>query len=50
MPIGARPHNFWAGLECAFLNTLQARYQYVSESLGFGFAQGKTMLFRRDPE
>ena len=48
MPIGARPHNFWAELECAFLNTLQARYQYVSESLGFGFAQGKTMLFRRD--
>lgn len=48
MPIGSCPHNFWAELECAFLNTLQARYQYVSESLGFGFAQGKTMLFRRD--
>ncbi len=48
MPIGARPHNFWAEIECAFLNTLQARYQYVSESLGFGFAQGKTMLFHRD--
>ena len=48
MPIAARPHNFWAELECAFLNTLQARYQYASESLGFGFAQGKTMLFRRD--
>jgi ceramide glucosyltransferase len=48
MPIGARPHNFWAEIECAFLNTLQARYQYVSESLGCGFAQGKTMLFRRD--
>jgi ceramide glucosyltransferase len=48
MPIGSRPHNFWAEVECAFLNTLQARYQYVSESLGFGFAQGKTTLFRRD--
>jgi ceramide glucosyltransferase len=48
MPIGTRPHNFWAELECAFLNTLQARYQYVSESLGCGFAQGKTTLFRRD--
>lgn len=48
MPIGARPHNFWAELECAFLNTLQARYQYVAESLGSGFAQGKTMLVRRD--
>jgi ceramide glucosyltransferase len=48
MPIGARPHTFWAEVECAFLNTLQARYQYISESLGLGFAQGKTMLFRRD--
>jgi ceramide glucosyltransferase len=48
MPIGSRPHNFWAEIECAFLNTLQARYQYVSESLGFGFAQGKTMLFGRE--
>ncbi len=47
-PIGARPGNFWAELECAFLNTLQARWQYVGASLGFGFAQGKTMLFRRD--
>jgi ceramide glucosyltransferase len=48
MPIGSRPANFWAELECAFLNTHQARFQYVSETLGFGFAQGKTMLFDRD--
>ena len=48
MPIGARPENLWAELECAFLNTLQARFQYVSEALGWGFAQGKAMLFRRD--
>jgi ceramide glucosyltransferase len=48
MPLAARPENFWAELECAFLNTLQARFQYVSEALGFGFAQGKTMLFQRD--
>ena len=48
MPIGARPLNFWAELECAFLNTLQARVQYVSEALGFGFAQGKSILFRRE--
>lgn len=47
MPIGSRPHNFWADLECAFLNTLQARFQYAGEALGFGFAQGKTILFRR---
>src|SRR5882672_1688830 len=48
MPAGSLPGNFWAELECAFLNTLQARFQYLSESLGWGFAQGKTMLFRRD--
>jgi len=48
MPLAMRPVNFWAELECAFLNTLQARFEYVSEALGFGFAQGKTMLFRRD--
>lgn len=47
MPIGSRPHSFFAAIECAFLNTLQARVQYVSEALGFGFAQGKTILFRR---
>jgi ceramide glucosyltransferase len=42
MPVG-----FWAGLECAFLNTYQVRAQYVADALGFGFAQGKTMLWRR---
>ena len=48
MPVGSRPANFWAELECAFLNTFQARYQYAAAQLGFGFAQGKSMLFRRD--
>lgn len=47
-PIGSRPQNFWAEVECAFLNTLQARWQYVGESLELGFAQGKSMLWRRD--
>ena len=46
-PIGSRPENVWAGLECAFLNTYQARWQYVADALGRGFAQGKTMLWRR---
>jgi ceramide glucosyltransferase len=46
-PIGSRPENFWAGLECAFLNTYQARWQYLADSLRNGFAQGKTMLWRR---
>jgi ceramide glucosyltransferase len=46
-PVGCRPAGFWAGLECAFLNTYQVRAQYVADSLGLGFAQGKTMLWRR---
>jgi ceramide glucosyltransferase len=46
-PIGSRPDNLWAELECAFLNTYQARWQYLSDTLGRGFAQGKTMLWRR---
>ncbi|MBN9260044.1 MAG: glycosyltransferase [Hyphomicrobium sp.] len=47
-PIGSAPAGFWAEVECAFLNTYQARWQYAADSLGLGFAQGKTMLFRRD--
>jgi ceramide glucosyltransferase len=47
-PIGARPDGFWAEIECAFLNTYQARWQYIVDSFGRGFAQGKTMLWRRD--
>lgn len=43
-PIGARPEGFWAEVECMFLNTQQARWQYAGEALGFGFAQGKSML------
>jgi ceramide glucosyltransferase len=46
-PIGSAPGSFAAEIECAFLNTYQARWQYAAETLGFGFAQGKTMLWRR---
>jgi ceramide glucosyltransferase len=46
-PAGCRPQGFWAELECAFLNAYQARWQYVIDSFGRGFAQGKTMLWRR---
>jgi ceramide glucosyltransferase len=46
-PIGSRPQGFWAEVECAFLNTYQARWQYIVDSFGYGFAQGKTMLWRR---
>src|SRR6516225_5950799 len=46
-PIGSHPRGFWAEVECAFLNTYQARWQYMVDSFGRGFAQGKTMLWRR---
>jgi ceramide glucosyltransferase len=48
MPIGSRPASFWALVECAILNTFQARWQYGAESIGRGFAQGKNMMWRRD--
>ena len=46
-PIGCRPSRFWAELECAFLNSYQARWQYFADSIGLGFAQGKSMIWRR---
>jgi ceramide glucosyltransferase len=46
-PIACLPHGFWAEVECAFLNTYQARWQYAADTVGLGFAQGKTMLWRR---
>src|SRR5579871_964213 len=46
-PIGCRPDGFWAEIECAFLNTYQARFQYSADTFGRGFAQGKSMLWRR---
>ncbi|TIT75502.1 MAG: ceramide glucosyltransferase [Mesorhizobium sp.] len=46
-PVGSRPAGFWAEVECAFLNTLQARWQYAGEALGLGFAQGKSMLWNK---
>jgi ceramide glucosyltransferase len=45
--VGSRPQGLWAELECAFLNTYQARWQLAADGVGFGFAQGKTMLWRR---
>ncbi len=46
-PIGSHPRGFWAQLECSFLNTYQARWQYTADTIGFGFAQGKTLFYRR---
>jgi ceramide glucosyltransferase len=47
-PVGSHPDGFWAQVECAFLNTYQARWQYFAASVGLGFAQGKTMMWWRD--
>src|SRR5262249_61842773 len=47
-PVGSVPQNLWAELECAFLNTYQARWQCFADVIGLGFAQGKAMLWRRD--
>lgn len=47
VPIASRPENFWSELECAFLNSFQARWEYAADTLGHGFAQGKSMLMRR---
>lgn len=47
-PVGIRPDGLAAALECAFLNGNQARLQLAADSLGFGFAQGKTLFWRRD--
>ena len=48
MPIGSRPITLWAYVECAILNTFQARWQYGAEAIGIGFAQGKNMMWRRE--
>ncbi len=44
-PIGIRAQSFWARVECAFLNTFQARWQMASSALGNSFAQGKMLLW-----
>lgn len=46
-PAGSRPENFWGAVECAFLNSSQGRWQLAADSLGFGFAQGKTLFWKR---
>jgi ceramide glucosyltransferase len=46
--VGCAPVNFWAQIECDFLNTYQVRWQCFADSIGLGFAQGKNILWRRD--
>ncbi len=45
--IGIEPDGMAGSLECAFLNSNQARLQFASDHLGHGFAQGKTLFWNR---
>ena len=47
-PLGAAPDGPWAEIECAFLNSYQARWQYAADCVGLGFAQGKLLFWRRE--
>lgn len=46
-PVGTRPEGIGGHLECAFLNSYQARIQFASDSAGQGYAQGKTLFWNR---
>jgi ceramide glucosyltransferase len=46
-PIGIRPDGFWGRVECAFLNTFQARWQMAAQAMGHGYAQGKMLFWDR---
>jgi ceramide glucosyltransferase len=46
-PIGTEPQGVGADLECAFLNTYQARWQLTADVFRIAFAQGKTIFWRR---
>lgn len=42
------PDGWAAELECAFINSLQARWVLAADSVGFGYALGKTLAVRRE--
>ena len=46
-PAGCWPAGFGGHLECAFLNTYEARWQYVMDTFGHGYAQGKTLFYAK---
>lgn len=46
--VGCSAQNFWGRVEAAMLNSHQARWQYLPDLVGGGFAQGKTLCFRRE--
>lgn len=47
-PLGVRDIGAWGALERAFLNGNQARLQLFADEYGQGFAQGKTLFWRRE--
>ena len=47
-PVGTEPEGIGGDLECAFLNTYQARWQLTADAFGMAFAQGKTLFWRRE--
>jgi len=47
-PLGVMPQGMLARLECTFLNSFQARWQFCADAVGSGFAQGKSMMWRRE--
>ncbi len=47
-PAGIRGQGMWGAVECAFLNSFQARWQLAADQVGLGFAQGKTLMWPRD--
>ncbi|WP_235816179.1 glycosyltransferase [Phaeovulum vinaykumarii] len=47
-PAAVAPEGFWALVECAFLNGYQGSWQLAADQLGLGYAQGKTLMWRRD--
>jgi ceramide glucosyltransferase len=44
---GGKPAGVAAELECAFLNSYQARWQFAVAAMGTEFAHGKTLFWRR---
>jgi ceramide glucosyltransferase len=45
---GAAPEGMAARIEAAFLNGYQARWQLFADEISQGYAQGKTLFWRRD--
>lgn len=46
-PVGSQPRNFWAEIECAFLNTYHARWQLFADFLHIGYAHGKNFMVHK---